>query len=217
MSAWTPRPFITVVYSLLHNMYTSSYSCAGLLALASHVSALVIFTEPVNEKRTSYPFSELVAFGDELSDNGNGSYAHGITGDSSNNYGFGTWTDGPVAVSYLADLLNVPLTDYAFGGCCGGASFGMIQTLLCLGLALTMISVVIQVQRSTIPTLQQRLSTTANLCHRSTTRSSGTTRLARRITSRTPCNLSGPAKTISACTATLSGPGIHETSPLQAT
>jgi phospholipase/lecithinase/hemolysin len=27
-------------------------------------------------------------------------------------------------VQYLAGLLDVPLVDYAFGGCCGGASFG---------------------------------------------------------------------------------------------
>ncbi|KAK3681174.1 hypothetical protein LTR37_020975 [Vermiconidia calcicola] len=66
----------------------------------------------------------LVAFGDELSDNGNGSFKHGITGDPANVYGFGTWTNGPTAVQYLAGLLKVPLTDYAFGGCCGGESFG---------------------------------------------------------------------------------------------
>ena len=73
---------------------------------------------------SSYPFKKLVAFGDELSDNGNGSYAHGITGNPANVYGFGTWTDGPVAVSYLADLLGVPLIDYAFGGSNGGGSGG---------------------------------------------------------------------------------------------
>jgi phospholipase/lecithinase/hemolysin len=65
-----------------------------------------------------------VAFGDELSDNGNGSYAHGITGNPANVYGSGTWTDGPVAVTYLAEMLGVPLVDYAFGGCCGGSAFG---------------------------------------------------------------------------------------------
>ncbi|KAL0936384.1 GDSL-like Lipase/Acylhydrolase [Colletotrichum truncatum] len=74
--------------------------------------------------RATHPFKSLVAYGDELSDNGNGSFAHGITGDPANVYGFGTWTNGPVAVSYLADLLGIPLTDYAFGGCCGGGSFG---------------------------------------------------------------------------------------------
>lgn len=71
-----------------------------------------------------YPFNQVVAFGDELSDNGNGSFAHGITGNPANVYGFGTWTDGPVAVSYLASLLGLPLVNYAFGGCCGGGSFG---------------------------------------------------------------------------------------------
>ncbi|KAI1270822.1 hypothetical protein F5Y07DRAFT_406829 [Xylaria sp. FL0933] len=69
-------------------------------------------------------FEVLVAFGDELSDNGNGSYAHGISGSPANVYGFGTWTDGPVAVQYLADLLGVPLTDYAFGAANGAAQFG---------------------------------------------------------------------------------------------
>nr|POE88426.1 hypothetical protein CFP56_11654 [Quercus suber] len=78
----------------------------------------------VAPRATTYPFNRLIAFGDELSDNGNGSYAHGITGSPANVYGFGTWTDGAVAVSYLADLLHVPLTDYAFGGCCGAASGG---------------------------------------------------------------------------------------------
>ncbi|KAK5122140.1 hypothetical protein LTR85_004386 [Meristemomyces frigidus] len=90
--------------------------------LAAQASALAI-PETIQE-RGSYPFNHLVAFGDELSDNGNGSYAHGITGNPANVYSFGTWTDGPVAISYLADLLGTPLTDYAFGGCCGAGSFG---------------------------------------------------------------------------------------------
>ncbi|KAF6839165.1 GDSL-like Lipase/Acylhydrolase [Colletotrichum musicola] len=77
-----------------------------------------------NAPRATYPFDNIVAYGDELSDNGNGSFAHGITGDPANVYGFGTWTNGLVAVSYLADLLRMPLADYAFGGCCGGGSFG---------------------------------------------------------------------------------------------
>lgn len=77
-----------------------------------------------NSKSSEYPFTYLLAFGDELSDNGNGSYAHSITGSPANVYGYGTWTNGPVAVSYLSDLLSTPLTDYAYGGCCGGGSFG---------------------------------------------------------------------------------------------
>ena len=40
-------------------------------------------------------------------------------------YGARTWTDGPVAVSYLADLLNVPLTsDWAVGHADGGSKAG---------------------------------------------------------------------------------------------
>lgn len=89
---------------------------ATALALPAHSSLAT--------RNGGYPFSRLVAFGDELSDNGNGSYAHGITGDPANVYSFGTWTNGPVAVQYLAGLLDVPLDDYAFGGCCGGGSFG---------------------------------------------------------------------------------------------
>ncbi|CAF9924415.1 hypothetical protein IMSHALPRED_006185 [Imshaugia aleurites] len=80
----------------------------------------------------AYPFSALVAFGDNLSDNGNGSVAHNVAAWSPTNiapgntvYGFGTWTDGPVAVSYLTDLLGVPMNqDFAFGHAWGGANFG---------------------------------------------------------------------------------------------
>lgn len=102
----------------------------ALLALAaSHVSALAMpdFShEGSVAARSAYPFNQIVAFGDELSDNGNGSYAHGITGNPANVYGAGTWTNGPVAVSYLADLLGVPLRDLAFGGCCGGGTYGAV-------------------------------------------------------------------------------------------
>ena len=74
--------------------------------------------------RGSSQFSQIVAFGDELSDNGNGSYAHGVTGNPALVYGYGTWTNGPVAVSYLSTHLGAPLLDYAFGGCCGAGKFG---------------------------------------------------------------------------------------------
>ena len=51
-------------------------------------------------------YNQMVAFGDNLSDNGNGSCAHGVAGDPETVYGFATWTDGPVAVSYLSDMLG---------------------------------------------------------------------------------------------------------------
>ena len=37
---------------------------------------------------------------------------------------YGTWTNGPVALSYLSTLLNTPLIDYAFGAANGGSEFG---------------------------------------------------------------------------------------------
>lgn len=58
----------------MHALLTAGLS---VLALMHGVSAAAI---PSNKQAgTAYPFDRLVAFGDELSDNGNGSYAHGLT------------------------------------------------------------------------------------------------------------------------------------------
>lgn len=94
------------------------------LLFSNSAAALALPESSSLTSRNAYPFSHMVAYGDELSDNGNGSYAHGITGNPATVYGYGTWTDGPVAVSYLTDLLQVPLTDYAFGASDGGSNFG---------------------------------------------------------------------------------------------
>lgn len=80
----------------------------------------------------AYKFTALVVFGDNLSDNGNGSYAHNVAANNATDvvdgntiYGARTWTDGPVAVSYLADLLGVPLTqNFAHGHAWGGSRAG---------------------------------------------------------------------------------------------
>ena len=80
----------------------------------------------------AYPFTAFVVFGDNLSDNGNGSYAHNVAAntptdvvDGNSIYTFKTWTDGPVAASYLTDLLGVPMTqNFAFGHAWGGSHFG---------------------------------------------------------------------------------------------
>ena len=112
----------------MHSLLSTSFGVFALISV--QVSARAVPDEVVERRgrhghgHKGYPFNQVVAFGDELSDNGNGSYAHGITGDPANVYGFGTWTNGPVAVQYLAGLLDMPLNDYAFGGCCGGGSFG---------------------------------------------------------------------------------------------
>ena len=90
--------------------------------------AVVAVAAPARfEARGQYPFTQMVAFGDNLSDNGNGSVAHGVAaaGDPTNSiYGFNTWTDGPIMASYLAGLLGVPLLDYAYGHADGGSKFG---------------------------------------------------------------------------------------------
>lgn len=97
-------------------------SLLSILALASSATALAI-DKPILNKRSSN-FKNIVAFGDELSDDGSGSFAHGITGNPASVYGFNTWTNGKVAVQYLADMLGTSLDSYAYGGCCGGGSFG---------------------------------------------------------------------------------------------
>ena len=77
------------------------------------------------EKRSSYPWKWVVAYGDELSDNGSGSYLADITGDPRDVYGFKTWTNGPVAATYLTQMLGTPMGwDYAIGGDNGGSGIG---------------------------------------------------------------------------------------------
>ncbi|KAF2157742.1 hypothetical protein K461DRAFT_273967 [Myriangium duriaei CBS 260.36] len=95
--------------------------CLALLLCLQLTSAGPV---KATQKTISYPFNQIIGFGDELSDNGSGSHAHGIAGNPESIYGNNTWTNGPVAITYLAKSLNVPLRDFAFGGCCGGASFG---------------------------------------------------------------------------------------------
>lgn len=80
----------------------------------------------------AYPFTAMVVFGDNLSDNGNGSYKYNVAANNATDvvdgnaiYTFKTWTDGPVAASYLTDLLGVPMTqNFAFGHAWGGSHFG---------------------------------------------------------------------------------------------
>ena len=98
------------------------YSLPALLLLFPSIISLTS-AAPTSVSPRASSVSQLVAFGDELSDNGNGSYAHGMTGGTTV-YGYRSWTNGPVAVQYLAALLHIPLVDYAFGGCCGGGKGG---------------------------------------------------------------------------------------------
>ena len=54
---------------------------------------------------TAFAYSQIVAFGDSLSDNGN-----------ADGYGFSVSSNGPVWVDYLAEDLDVELLDMAYGG-----------------------------------------------------------------------------------------------------
>lgn len=73
----------------------------------------------------SAAYSELVVFGDSLSDNGN---FLALTGGRfpSPDYGYATgrFSNGPVAVEYLAGTLGLTLTNYAVGGARTGTPAG---------------------------------------------------------------------------------------------
>jgi len=67
----------------------------------------------------SYAYTNILAFGDSLSDNGiYQGYPGGMPGNSNPNdvYGFYRFSNGPVWVEYLAQNLGVPLFDMAYGG-----------------------------------------------------------------------------------------------------
>ena len=105
---------------------TSRASSAISPSQASSAAASTSSSTPQHTGK--YPFSALVAFGDNLSDNGNGSYAHHVADrDNPDNaiYGARTWTNAQVAVSFLTDLLGVPMNqDFAFGHAWGGSDAG---------------------------------------------------------------------------------------------
>lgn len=68
-------------------------------------------------------YSSILAFGDSLSDNGKyKQYADAVNINTSDNYGFARYSNGPVWVEYLAgpSHLNVSLLDLAYGGATTG-------------------------------------------------------------------------------------------------
>jgi hypothetical protein len=72
------------------NLPISAPVLAEVPSSTVHAATSTTSTSSVpSAKSGKYPFNQIVAYGDELSDNGNGSYAHGITGDPANVYGFG--------------------------------------------------------------------------------------------------------------------------------
>ncbi len=83
--------------------------------LTGLLSIFLIFSTVVG----SYAYTNILAFGDSLSDNGiYQGYPGGTPGNSNPNdvYGFYRFSNGPVWVEYLAQDLGIPLFDMAYGG-----------------------------------------------------------------------------------------------------
>lgn len=92
--------------------------------LASATLASLAYAAPAAQASAA-PYKDMVIFGDNLSDRGNGSSDHGVAGNPETIYGFKTWTDGPIAAEVLANLLQIPIKyDYAYGHAAGGSKFG---------------------------------------------------------------------------------------------
>ena len=62
------------------------------------------------------PFSRIISFGDSLADTGNAYAATGGALPPEPYYWQGRFSNGPVWVEYLAEHLELPIHDYAFGG-----------------------------------------------------------------------------------------------------
>lgn len=65
-------------------------------------------------------FSQVIVFGDSLSDNGNLAQKFGGAVPAPAVYSQGRFSSGSVAVEVLASKLNIPLVDYAYGGALTG-------------------------------------------------------------------------------------------------
>lgn len=66
------------------------------------------------------PFSRLIVFGDSMSDNGNVAAATGFYPPAPYANRF---SNGPVAVEYMASALGLPLIDFAYGGATTGSAY----------------------------------------------------------------------------------------------
>lgn len=88
------------------------------------IGTALVFSSLIFNIAHAKAFDQIIAFGDSLSDNGN---IYSLTERASkvipnmpvipsNPYYEGRFSNGPVWVEQLAQLLNVPLNDYAYGG-----------------------------------------------------------------------------------------------------
>lgn len=96
-------------------MHPANLAAKAMVALTGLVGASV-FALPV----CAMPYSQLVVFGDSNVDDGNLFAATGIP--ASPPYYQGRFSSGPVIVDYVAQRLNIPLVDYAYGGATTGAN-----------------------------------------------------------------------------------------------
>ena len=91
-------------------------------SFASVLAASVLAVSFSVAPSTALAYSQVVAFGDSLSDTGNlltRLQPYGLTVPNAP-YVDGRFTNGPVAVEVLADALGVSLTSYAYGGALTG-------------------------------------------------------------------------------------------------
>jgi hypothetical protein len=71
----------------------------------------------VDKQLSRRGYTSLIAIGDSYTDNGHDRPAQYSGASMRPNGGFGRrWSDGPVAVEYVAEALMLPLHDYAYGG-----------------------------------------------------------------------------------------------------
>ncbi|MCV2348797.1 SGNH/GDSL hydrolase family protein [Paucibacter sp. Y2R2-4] len=98
---------------LHHRALRTTLLCAGL-AFTAHSA-------------TAASYSQLIAFGDSLSDKGNFFQATGGTVPQPSDYYQGRFSNGPVAVEHLAQGLGVGLNDYAYGGAMSGLLNGAVE------------------------------------------------------------------------------------------
>lgn len=111
-------------------MHSKTIQALSLLFASTTLASPFKVSSPQNVARAanSLPFNKVIAFGDDFTDNGDGSFAHGITGKGGDKmWGNGTFTNGPIAVSYMAEQLGLPLVmDYAYGSSGGAGTVGSV-------------------------------------------------------------------------------------------
>ncbi|KAL9053026.1 MAG: hypothetical protein Q9162_005014 [Coniocarpon cinnabarinum] len=102
-----------------------AYSAAASDASSSSIASAPASTSSESAPSGSLPFKNIVIFGDNLSDRGNGSSDHQVAGNPEDIYGNKTWTNGLIAAENLANNMSLDIVyDFAYGHATGGSLFG---------------------------------------------------------------------------------------------